>query len=251
MEPGIRRTMTTSAIDYSVLIPFYNEAGNVEALIGEVAAALDGEQWELVAVDDASTDNTGDELNAAANVHPQLRVVRHRGNYGQSAAICSAADAARGEWLITLDGDGQNDPADIPGLLSVAREHGANTMVCGHRVSRQDSGLRRLSSIVANGVRARLLGDATPDTGCALKIIRRSTFMALPRFNHMHRFLPALVIRNHGEVISVAVKHRPRRHGTSKYGVWNRLWVGIVDLAGVIWLQRRGLSNDKYLEPKE
>jgi len=227
-------------VDVSVVVPFYDEADNVTALIEEIVAAMGALAYEIVAVDDCSRDATLARLEQAAQRYPQLHVVRHAVNRGQSAALCSGADHARGEWLATLDGDGQNDPADVPRLLAqVVDARSCPDMLCGHRRTRRDDFLRRLSSRVANGVRARLLGDATPDTGCGLKLIRRTVFMALPRFDHMHRFLPALVLRGGGEVESVAVAHRPRLHGTSKYGMWNRLGVGIVDLAGVMWLKRR------------
>ncbi len=227
-------------VDVSVVVPFYDEADNVIALIDEIVAAMGTRAYEIVAVDDCSRDETFARLEQAARRYPQLQVVRHAVNRGQSAALCSGADRARGEWLATLDGDGQNDPADVPRLLArVTDTPACPDMLCGHRTTRRDDFLRRLSSRVANGVRARLLGDATPDTGCGLKLIRRRIFMALPRFDHMHRFLPALVLRDGGVVESVAVAHRPRLHGKSKYGMWNRLGVGIVDLAGVMWLKRR------------
>lgn len=223
-----------------MVVPFFDEEDNVEALVAEIVAAMGSRAYEIVAVDDCSRDATLARLEALATRLPQLHVVRHAINRGQSAALCSGADAARGTWLATLDGDGQNDPADIPRLLAYAGETAcAPALLCGHRRTRHDDFLRRLSSRVANGVRARLLGDATPDTGCGLKLMRRQVFQRLPRFDHMHRFLPALVLREGGVVESVPVAHRPRLHGRSKYGMWNRLGVGIVDLAGVMWLQRR------------
>jgi dolichol-phosphate mannosyltransferase len=151
--------------------------------------------------------------------------------------------AARGEWIATLDGDGQNDPADLPKLIE-ARDRATTSnlqLVTGYRKKRQDSWLKRVSSRIANGVRSRLLGDATPDTGCGLKLIARRTCLELPAFDHMHRFLPALVQRNGGATLSVEVNHRPRTRGVSNYGVFDRLWVGIVDLFGVAWLRRRAL----------
>jgi dolichol-phosphate mannosyltransferase len=173
--------------------------------------------------------------------YPRLRVLRHAQSCGQSAALMTGFRAARGEWIATLDGDGQNDPADLPRLIA-AREGtaGANVqLIAGYRKKRQDNWLKRVSSRIANGVRSRLLGDATPDTGCGLKLIRRSTCLELPFFDHMHRFLPALVQRNGGATVSVEVNHRPRSRGVSNYGLFDRLWVGIVDLAGVMWLKRR------------
>ena len=233
---------STSALThvlYSVVVPFFNEEDNVAALLGEISAVMGAlGAYEVVAVDDCSTDGTAARLLACA-VEPRLRVVAHGRNRGQSAALCSGVDAARGEWIITLDGDGQNDPRDIPQLLRALEGPARPLLVCGHRQKRQDNGLRLLSSRIANGVRSRMLGDDTPDTGCGLKVIQRAAFMKLPRFDHMHRFLPALVRRDGGAILSVAVSHRPRVHGQSKYGVWNRLWVGIVDLFGVMWLKRR------------
>ena len=171
-----------------------------------------------------------------------LRVIRHRESCGQSRAVTTGVTAARYEWIATLDGDGQNDPADIPALLAELANPAqpANLeLLAGWRSKRNDTLLRRISSKVANGVRSRMLKDNTPDTGCGLKVFTRETFLQLPNFDHMHRFLPALVMRNGGAVVSVPVHHRARERGTSKYGVHNRLWVGIVDLVGVAWLQRR------------
>jgi dolichol-phosphate mannosyltransferase len=225
------------------VIPCYNEADNLRGLATEVIAALSGRQaFEIVMVDDASTDYSLATLREMKAQMPMLRCVRHLLNLGQSAALCTGVEAARGRWIATLDGDGQNDPADIPALLSRA-EALATThdplIVCGHRWQRRDSWVRRLSSRIANGVRARALRDATPDTGCGLKVFARATFLRLPQFNHMHRFLPALVQRAGGASFSVHVNHRPRMHGQSKYGIGNRLWVGIVDLFGVSWLIAR------------
>jgi dolichol-phosphate mannosyltransferase len=183
---------------------------------------------------------------------PRLRVLRHGRSCGQSAALRSGIRAARGKWIATLDGDGQNDPADLPALLRAGREQGLGErwLIAGWRAKRQDSWLRKLSSKVANGVRRRLLRDATPDTGCGLKLFPRALFLELPYFDHMHRFLPALVLRAGGRVESVPVNHRPRHQGTSKYGVHNRLWVGIVDLFGVMWLQRRARLPEVSERPR-
>lgn len=229
-------------VRYSLVIPFYDEAGNAGVLIHEIAAAMRGQPaYEIVAVDDASRDSTVPEIAAALRATGQRgRVLVHGRNRGQSAALCTGIDAASGEWVVTLDGDGQNDPADIPALI--ARIEASSTppgLICGHRRQRRDDALRRLSSRVANAVRATLLGDDTPDTGCGLKIMNRQLALRLPRFDHMHRFLPALMRREGAAIVSQEVHHRPRLRGQSKYGVWNRLWVGIVDLAGVMWLNRR------------
>jgi dolichol-phosphate mannosyltransferase len=230
-------------MDLSVVVPVYREPENVEPLLREIAHALDGRvDYEVVMVDDGSDDATPERLAAARAGYPRLRVIRHRQNRGQSAALITGIRAARAEWIATLDGDGQNDPADIPRLLSL-RDGSAPgqmpDMVAGVRRKRRDNWLRRMSSRVANGVRSRLLRDDCPDSGCGLKLIRREAFMRLPHFNHMHRFLPALVRGAGGSVSTLDVNHRPRERGASKYGLFDRLWVGIVDLFGVMWLQRR------------
>jgi dolichol-phosphate mannosyltransferase len=229
----------------SVVVPVHDEADNVEPLIGEIEAALAGEDFEMVYVDDGSGDGTGDRLAALADGRPRLRTVRHAECRGQSAAIAAGVAAARAPLVVTLDGDGQNDPADIRRLVEVhaAAEDRARLLVAGMRTKRRDSALKRLASRVANRVRGRLLGDDTPDTGCGLKVFERAAFLALPRFDHMHRFLPALFLRQGGRVVSVPVNHRPRTRGASKYGVFDRLWIGIVDLFGVMWLQRRRLDD--------
>jgi dolichol-phosphate mannosyltransferase len=222
----------------SVVVPVRNEAPNIKPLIAEIRQALQAVGHEIVYVDDGSDDGTADMLRAAA-AEGALTLRRHRTGCGQSAAIVTGVRAARGAWIATLDGDGQNDPADIPGLLMRAQAETGLVLIAGHRTRRQDSRVKRIASRAANAIRARLLGDATPDTGCGLKLFRRDAFLELPAFDHMHRFLPALFIRAGGRVISVPVGHRPRTRGASKYGTWDRLWVGIVDLAGVAWLQRR------------
>ncbi len=231
----------------SVVIPVRNEAENILPLLAEIHSALEGRgEYEVVYVDDGSNDETPNVLAEAQARHPRLRVLAHGESCGQSAALVTGFRAARGEWIATLDGDGQNDPADIPKLLAVRDGAGDRTsslpnlqLVAGYRKKRQDTWLKRVSSHVANGVRSRLLGDATPDTGCGLKLILRSAVLELPVFDHMHRFLPALIQRNGGATLSVEVNHRPRTRGTSNYGMFDRLWVGIVDLFGVMWLQRR------------
>ncbi len=226
----------------SVVVPVRNEAPNIEPLIAEIRAALAGVAHEIVYVDDGSDDDTLAVLREAA-LAGGLTVVRHLAGCGQSAAIVTGVRAARGHWIATLDGDGQNDPADIPALLARAEAEtsaGAELLlIAGHRTRRQDGYIKRITSRVANGIRAALLGDATPDTGCGLKMFTRAAFLELPAFDHMHRFLPALFIRAGGKVFSVPVNHRPRLRGASKYGTLDRLWVGIFDLAGVYWLQRR------------
>jgi len=227
----------------SVVVPVKNEQDNVEPLVREIAAALSGNTlFEILYVNDGSTDATQARLETLKAEFPMLRVIRHRSACGQSRAVTTGVNAARYEWIATLDGDGQNDPADIPVLLSRLADPAqpANLeLLTGWRARRNDTALRRLSSRIAHSVRSRMLKDNTPDTGCGLKVFARETFLQLPNFDHMHRFLPALVMRNGGAVVSVPVRHRARARGTSKYGVHNRLWVGIVDLFGVAWLQRR------------
>ncbi|HUC19793.1 MAG TPA: glycosyltransferase family 2 protein [Acetobacteraceae bacterium] len=224
----------------SVVVAMHNEAGNVGPLIEEIAAALAGSRFEIIAVNDGSQDTTAAELQAAAERCPSLRVIRHRAQAGQSMALITGVKAAHGPWIATLDGDGQNDPADIPRLFARARQHGLDPiLIAGFRQHRRDSLAKRWGSRFANSVRSRLLRDATPDTGCGLKIFRREDFLALPHFNHMHRFLPALFLRHGGTVISVPVNHRPRTNGRSHYGSLDRLLVGITDLAGAAWLLRR------------
>ena len=183
-----------------------------------------------------------ERLAALAQELPRLRVLRHRQRAGQSAAVVHGVRVAKGPWIATLDGDGQNDPADIPRLLAAVRDPAAPPglrLINGQRQRRYDSLVRKLSGRIANTIRARVLGDATPDSGCGIKLFNRECFLAVPHFDHMHRFLPALFQRSGWRVASLPVNHRPRRHGRSHYGVLNRTWIGIADLAGVLWLNRR------------
>jgi dolichol-phosphate mannosyltransferase len=232
-------------VELSVVIPAHNEAENIGPLVGEVRAALEGAaEYEVVVVDDGSTDETAARLEEIGRGFPRLVVARHPASRGQSFAVVTGVHAARSPWIATLDGDGQNDPADIRKLIealdaAAARGERGPLLIAGYRRRRRDTWLKRLSSRVANGVRGRLLGDRTPDTGCGLKLFERDAFLRLPHFDHMHRFLPALFLRAGGRVVSVEVGHRPRTRGRSHYGMWNRLWVGIVDLVGVWWLMRR------------
>jgi dolichol-phosphate mannosyltransferase len=227
----------------SVVVPVKNEQDNVEPLVREISAALTGcAEFEIIYVDDGSTDGTQQMLQRLKTEFPMLRVITHRTSCGQSQAVATGVKHARYEWIATLDGDGQNDPADIPALIAALADPAQASnlqLLAGWRNKRQDTWIRKLSSKIANGVRSRFLKDNTPDTGCGLKVFARVTFLELPHFDHMHRFLPALVQRNGGAVVSVPVNHRHRERGTSKYGIHNRLWVGIVDLFGVAWLQRR------------
>jgi dolichol-phosphate mannosyltransferase len=229
-------------MDLSLVIPVRNEAGNIAPLVDEIRTALDGfVRYEILVVDDGGEDGTADEVQHLARTMPQLRLLRHKENCGQSAAIRSGVKAARAPWIATLDGDGQNDPADIPRLWQAAQEAPSGTMllVNGHRRERRDNWSKRSASRIANAVRRRFLHDDTPDTGCGLKLFPRALFLDLPYFDHMHRFMPALVLREGGAVRSIPVNHRPRRRGLSKYGLFDRLGVGIVDLCGVVWLRRR------------
>lgn len=240
-------------VQLSVVIPVCNEAENVAPLAREIHAALNGRvDFEVIFVDDGSTDTTAAEvLKVRAEAVPQIRLLRHSRRSGQSAGVRTGVRAARGTWIATLDGDGQNDPGDIPNLLAALQTQntdGQLKLIMGNRTTRKDTWLRRLSSRVANGVRGGMLNDGTPDTGCGIKVFERQLFLELPHFNHMHRFLPALVQRAGMRVISVPVKHRPRLRGTSKYGLNNRLWVGIVDLFGVMWLIKRRIATQTVSE---
>ena len=224
----------------SVVVPVRNEAGNIAPLVAEIAAALQGRAFEIVYVDDGSMDTTADELRGLMAQHPWLRQIRHAQSCGQSAAVRSGVAAARAPIVATLDGDGQNDPAYLPALIA-ALEAGAPRLglIAGQRVGRKSTGFKRLQSRIANGVRSAVLKDGTRDTGCGLKAFPRDVFLALPYFDGLHRFLPALVRRDGFGVGYVDVVDRPRRHGTSNYGFFDRLWIGILDLAGVWWLIRR------------
>lgn len=227
--------------ELSVVVPVFNERDNVQPLIGEIVAALRGDvDFEIVYVDDASRDDTLAVLGAARAQVPELRVVRHLNQSGQSTAIRTGVKAARGAWIATLDGDGQNDPADIPKLLAMRDDSPpAIKLFAGWRVNRQDSGSKRWASKWANAIRSRLLRDETPDTGCGIKLFEREAFLDLPYFDHMHRYLPALMQRAGWRVTSVPVNHRARSAGSSKYNNLNRALVGIADLRGVAWLIRR------------
>ncbi|MBV9552193.1 MAG: glycosyltransferase family 2 protein [Alphaproteobacteria bacterium] len=235
--------MTAEDVDLSIVIPVKNEAGNIAPLVVEIDAALGvaGLDYEIVYVDDGSTDATAAELARLQSANPRLRIVRHVASCGQSAAIRSGVKAARARWIATLDGDGQNDPADIPSLWQIAHAAAADPplLIAGHRARRHDSWVKRRSSKIANAARRAMLHDDAPDTGCGLKLFPRSLYLDLPFFDHQHRFLPALVLREGGIVRSLPVNHRPRERGVSKYGTWDRLWVGITDLLGVMWLRRR------------
>ncbi|UXI68480.1 glycosyltransferase family 2 protein [Tahibacter amnicola] len=225
----------------SVVVPVFNERDNVKPLIDEITQALRGKaDFEIVYVDDASKDDTLSVLQALKAQVPELRVLRHLSQSGQSTAIRTGVKAARGTWIATLDGDGQNDPADIPKMMA-QRDAGSPDvkLYAGWRVNRQDTGSKRWASRFANAIRSRMLRDATPDTGCGIKLFEREAFLDLPYFNHMHRYLPALMQRAGWKTVSVPVNHRARGAGVSKYTNLNRALVGVADLRGVAWLIRR------------
>jgi dolichol-phosphate mannosyltransferase len=224
----------------SVVVPVRNEAGNVAPLVAEIAAALQGRPFEIVYVNDGSQDGTEQELRSLMTQRPWLRQIRHAQSCGQSAAVRTGVAMARAPIVVTLDGDGQNDPAFIPALIAGIETGGPRCgLVAGQRVGRKASGFKKLQSRIANAVRGAVLKDGTRDTGCGLKAFRRDIFLSLPYFDGLHRFMPALVRREGFDIGYVDVVDRPRRHGTSNYGFWDRLWIGILDLAGVWWLIRR------------
>ena len=225
----------------SVVVPVHNEEDNVAPLVGEIVAALRGRiDFEIVYVDDTSKDGTLARLRELQTTVPELRVIRHLSNAGQSTAVRNGVKAARAPWIATLDGDGQNDPADIPNLLAQRDAGDAQTkLYAGWRVNRQDSGSKRWASKWANAIRSRMLRDDTPDTGCGIKLFEREAFLDLPYFDHMHRYLPALMQRAGWKTVSVPVNHRHRTAGVSKYNNLNRALVGIRDLRGVAWLIAR------------
>ncbi len=232
------------APEIAVVVPVKNEAENIFPLVEEIHAALEGKvEFEIIYVDDGSTDTTPQKLIEAKQRFPRLRSLRHRFSCGQSQAIATAVKAARAPLIAMLDGDGQNDPADIPKMIERWRAEPETTraklLIAGWRANRRDTSSRRWASKIANAIRASALKDDTPDTGCGSKLFTRDLFLDLPRFDHMHRYLPALTIRAGGSVVSVKVNHRPRGAGQSNYSNLKRGLVGIPDLLGVMWLMRR------------
>jgi len=226
--------------DISIVVPVYDEEGAAPGLAREIAAAFKGRSFEIVFVDDASRDATRDVLKALTDEIPELRVLAHRRNSGQSRAIRTGVLAARAPVVMTLDGDGQNDPADGPALVDALAAGPAElVLVGGERVKRQDSAAKKVASRIGNGVRKRLLKDTANDTGCGLKAFRREAFLRLPYFDHIHRYLPALMQREGYRTAFLPVNHRHRQTGASKYTNLGRLWASLSDLAGVIWLQAR------------
>ena len=235
-----------AGVRFSVVIPSYNEEENVIPLAEEVISTLRDLPggYELILVDDASTDKTASVIRQLEAQYPTVRGVFHRVNAGQSAAVASGFQAARGEWVGTLDGDGQNDPADLPGMLALAEQQGVDC-VTGVRAKRQDTWLRKFSSRVANGYRNWITGDKVSDSGCGVRVARRSALREVPVFNGLHRFLPTLLRGQGFTVIETPVNHRERMRGVSKYGVHNRLWRGIRDCFGVRWYLARAVRSNR------
>jgi dolichol-phosphate mannosyltransferase len=234
----------------SVVVPVRNEAGNVAPLVSEISAALQG-RWpfEVVYVNDGSSDGTEAELKRLKEQRPWLRQIKHARSCGQSAAVRTGVAAARAPVVVTIDGDGQNDPAFIPRLIEALLTGAPRTgLIAGQRVGRKATAFKKFQSRIANGVRGAILRDGTRDTGCGLKAFHRELFLALPYFDGLHRFLPALVKREGRDIGYVDVVDRPRLTGTSNYGMWDRLWIGILDLAGVWWLIRRKKSVPEISE---
>ena len=235
-----RAATPSKAPDFSVVVPVYNESGAAPALAREIAVAFEGRAYEMIYVNDASRDDTLAQLTALKTEIPQLRVLSHASNSGQSRAVRTGILAAKAPIIVTLDGDGQNDPADAPRLAErLAASAESLALVGGERVKRQDSAAKKWASKWANGIRKKLLRDEANDTGCGLKAFRREAFLRLPYFDHIHRYIPALMLREGYEVAFEPVNHRHRTTGVSKYTNFGRLKVAVTDLFGVMWLQSR------------
>jgi dolichol-phosphate mannosyltransferase len=243
-------TSSDQVVAVSIVVPVRNEADNIAPLIDEIAAALESRwPYEIIYVDDGSTDATTERISALMKHRANLRQLRHATSAGQSAAVRSGVLAARGPIVATLDGDGQNNPTFLPELISAVQEGGDQVgLAAGQRVGRKDTGFKKLQSRIANGVRSAILHDGTRDTGCGLKAFRREVFLMMPYFDGLHRFLPALVRREGYQIVYVDVIDRPRRSGISNYGFFDRLWIGIMDLAGVWWLIRRKKATPRVTE---
>ena len=243
--------------DISIVIPIYNEQDNIIQLINEVRAALEKKiNYEIIVVDDGSDDNTYEEMNKIKKINKNITFISHKKNYGQSIGLRTGIIEANSEYIVTLDGDGQNDPRDILKLINSFDTGVSFMMVIGNRVNRIDSIAKKLASRLAFQIRKLLLKDTTPDTGCAIKVFRKKDFLQLPFFNHIHRFLPFLFNTFGGKIVSIPVNHRPRSSGISEYSNFQRLLVGINDLYGVIWLRKRCVwpilkKRDKHLKSKE
>ena len=249
MAQNTTKASRKADIDISVLVPVMNEAGNIRPLIDEIVAAMAGRDFEIIYIDDASTDATADELADCQRAIPQLRVMRHAQRAGQSAALRSGLLATKGHLIAVLDGDGQNVPSDLPALeAALLADYPDRGMAAGIRQKRKDSALKLQASRIAKWIRKGLLGDTHPDSGCGIKLLHRDLFIELPFFNHMHRFMPSLVRRHGGGVTGVAVAHRARTQGQSKYQVLDRLVVGISDIIGVIWLLKRAPRHGAVAE---
>ena len=234
----------TVAPDVSIVLPVYDERESLAPLAAELSAVLAAENVEILGVDDGSTDGSGEELRRLARADARWRVLRLPRHRGQSAALVAGWRAARGDLVITLDADGQNDPADIPRLLARLREDPTLVAAVGVRIGRRDGWWKQVQSRVANRVRDGITGHRVQDTGCGLKAMRRAALLRVPVFDGVHRFLPTLLARDGGRIVEMPVGHRPRRHGRTKYGMWNRAWRGLRDALGVRWLNRRRLPPD-------
>lgn len=241
--------MSQTELDVTILVPVFNEADNVGDLIDEITAAMAGRSYEIIVVDDCSTDDTRERVVAKKATTPHLRLISHNVNAGQSRALRTGVSQARGRDIATLDGDGQNDPADVPRLLDHLNNGPDDlALVGGKRTKRKDTAWKRFGSKVGNGVRKKLLKDKADDTACGLKVYRRDAYLQLPYFDHMHRFMPALMLREGYDVDFLAVNHRERWHGQSKYTNFGRLAVSLRDLRGVMWLNARARNPQGYRE---
>ncbi|MDC0074925.1 glycosyltransferase family 2 protein [Alphaproteobacteria bacterium] len=241
-----------SKLDFSIIVPMHNESSNAEKLIYEIYDNLSSfYNFDLIIIDDASSDSTFEILSNMKDKFNSLNILKHKKQSGQSAALISGVKYAKSKWVFTLDGDGQNDPKDIKKIFELMLRQAESNIIlyAGYRKKRNDNNYKIIQSKIANYVRRKLLNDNTPDTGCGIKLFERSLFLSFPIFRNMHRFLPALAIRSGANIVSVQVNHRERSGGVSHYGMWGRLFAGILDLLGVIWLRYRRL-NPEVIEYK-